>query len=94
LHVGLPVSSTFSGNFSSVRPPSRRFAAITYDAIASAVSFRDRMVAKIIEMRKVLPCASRCIQEIESTAVACDGMHNLVIRFALSWNQIQKICLN
>ena len=58
LYVGLSVICMFNGNFSAqcaVRPPSRRVAAIPDDAITSAASFRNRMVAKISKMRKVLP---------------------------------------
>lgn len=58
LHVGVSVVCKFNGNFSAecaVRPPSKSVAAIPDDAIASAILFRDRMVAKMIEMRKVLP---------------------------------------
>jgi len=50
---------------------SQRDAAIPDDTISSAVSFRDRMVAKIIEIKliKIFACAFRRIREIQSTAV-------------------------
>ncbi|GFV65926.1 hypothetical protein TNCV_4470161 [Trichonephila clavipes] len=60
----------------------KRVAAIPDDAIASAILFCDRMVAKISERRKVLPVTGR-IYEKQSTALFCDCTHNSEIRNAL-----------
>ncbi|GFU77381.1 hypothetical protein TNCV_3193391 [Trichonephila clavipes] len=65
-----------------VRPPSKRVAAIPDDAIASAILFCDRMVAKISERRKS-KCTNGRIYEKQSTALFCDCTHNSVIRNAL-----------
>ena len=67
LNVGFSVICMFNGNFSAecaVQSSFRRVAVILDDAIASAASFRDHMVTKISEIRKVLSCVSRRIQEI------------------------------
>ncbi|GFU94213.1 transposon Tf2-6 polyprotein [Trichonephila clavipes] len=52
LHVGASVFCKFNGSFNAecvVQPPSKRVATIPDDAIASAILFCDRMVAKISE---------------------------------------------
>ena len=57
LHVGVSMIYIFNSNFSvecAVWPPSKRVV-IPDDVIANAILFCDRMVAKISEMRKVLP---------------------------------------
>ncbi|GFW55326.1 hypothetical protein TNCV_117121 [Trichonephila clavipes] len=61
----------------------QRVAAIPDDAIASAILFCDRMVAKISERRKSLACTTGRIYEKQSTALFCDCTHNSVIRNAL-----------
>ena len=58
MHVGLLVISMFNGSFSAectVRSLIRRVAEIPDTATINAVSFYDRMIAKISEMKKVLP---------------------------------------
>ncbi|GFX66187.1 transposon Tf2-6 polyprotein [Trichonephila clavipes] len=58
LHVGVSITCIFNGNFNAecaVRSPSKRVAAIPDDTIASEILFCDLIVARIIEIRKVLP---------------------------------------
>ncbi|GFU32384.1 transposon Tf2-6 polyprotein [Trichonephila clavipes] len=64
LHVGASVFCKFYGSFNAecvVRPPFKRVAAIPDDAIASAILFCDRMVAKISKRRKSLACTTGSI---------------------------------
>lgn len=58
LHVGHSIISIFNDSFNikcDVRSPSIKNTAIPDETIACAVSFRDRMVAEISEIRKDLP---------------------------------------
>ncbi|GFU28200.1 hypothetical protein TNCV_3762561 [Trichonephila clavipes] len=88
LHVGASVFCKFNSSFHAecvVRPLSKRVAAIPDDAIASAILFCDRMVAKISEKKKSLACTTGRIYEKQSTALFCDC---IILSYAMLCSRI------
>ncbi|GFU90260.1 transposon Tf2-6 polyprotein [Trichonephila clavipes] len=97
LHVGASVFCKFNSSFHAecvVRPPSKRVAAIPDDAIANAILFCDRMVAKISDRRKVLPvppCAS-----MRNSPPLCSVIARIILSYAMLCSRINcsEICPN
>ncbi|GFY31208.1 transposon Tf2-6 polyprotein [Trichonephila clavipes] len=69
-----------------VRPPSKRVAAIPDDAIASAILFCDRMVAKISERRKVLPVPPGA--SMKNSPPLCSVIARIILSYAMRCSRI------
>ncbi|GFV28839.1 transposon Tf2-6 polyprotein [Trichonephila clavipes] len=84
LHVGVSVFCKFNGSFNAecvVRPPSKRVA-----AIASAILFCDRMVAKISERRKVLPVPPGA--SMKNSPPLCSVIARIILSYAMRCSRI------
>ncbi|GFX55069.1 transposon Tf2-6 polyprotein [Trichonephila clavipes] len=89
LHVGASVFCKFNGSFNAecvVQPPSKRVTAIPDDAIASAILFCDRMVAKISERRKVLPVPPGA--SMKNSPPLCSVIARIILSYAMRCSRI------